>query len=81
VAALLEDKVEVIEAEALPDSRLTSGTLADIDLPRGVLIAALQRGHQLQLVRGQDRVQPGDQVLIITTTAKAAKLDEYLTAR
>jgi trk system potassium uptake protein TrkA len=81
VAALLEDKVEVIEAEALPDSRLTSGTLAGIDLPRGVLIAALQRGNQLQLVRGPDRVQPGDQVLIITTTAKAAKLDEYLIAR
>lgn len=78
VAALLEDKIEVIEAEALANSRLTSGALAEIGLPRGVLIAALRRGDQLLLVHGPDRVQPGDQVLIIATTAKAAKLDEYL---
>lgn len=80
VAALLEDKIEVIEAEALPDTRLTSGTLAEVGLPRGVLVAALRRGDKLLLVRGPDRVLPGDQVLIITTTEKAARLDEYLSS-
>jgi trk system potassium uptake protein TrkA len=78
VAALLEDKVEVIEAEAMAGSRLTSGTLAEVDLPRGVLVAAMRRGDRLLLPRGHDRVEPGDQVLIITTTEKAARLDHYL---
>jgi trk system potassium uptake protein TrkA len=80
VAALLEDKVEVIEAEAVVDSRLTSKTLAEVDLPRGVLVAALQRAGRLHLPGGGDRVQPGDQVLIITTTERAGQLDEYLSA-
>jgi trk system potassium uptake protein TrkA len=78
VAALLEDKVEVVEAEAVAGSRLTSGDLAQVELPRGVLVAALRRGERLLLPGGSDRVEPGDEVLIITTTEKAGHLDEYL---
>lgn len=80
VAALLEDKVEVIEAEAVRGSRLTSGRLGEIDLPRGVIVAALRRGERLLLPNGDDRVEPGDEVLIITTTERAAELDAYLSA-
>jgi len=43
-----------------------------------VLVAAIRRGDRLLLPRGHDRVEPGDQVLIITTTEKAARLDHYL---
>jgi trk/ktr system potassium uptake protein len=78
VAALLEDKVEAIEAEAVPGSRLTSGPLASLGLPRGAIVAALRRGDRLLLPGGADQVEPGDQVLIITTTEKAARLDAFL---
>ena len=79
-AALLEDKVEVVEAEALAGSRLTSGPLAEIGLPRGVLVAALARGESLLMPQGGDSVQAGDEVLIITTSERAKSLDDYLTA-
>lgn len=80
-AALLEDKVEVIEAEALRGSRLTSAKLIDLGLPRGVVIAALARGEQLLMPRGEDRIEPGDEVLIVTTSARARSLDTFLTGR
>jgi trk system potassium uptake protein TrkA len=78
VAALLEDKVEAIEAEAVPGSRLTSGPLAAVGLPRGAIVAAALRGDRLLLPRGADRVEPGDRVLVITTTEKAPRLDAFL---
>jgi trk system potassium uptake protein TrkA len=78
VAALLEDKVEIVEAEAVAGSRLTSGTLAEIHLPRGVLVAAVGRGDEMLVPRGEARIQAGDQVLLITTTKNAPRLDAYL---
>jgi len=80
VAALLEDKVEVLEVEAVAGSRLTAAQLADVGLPRGVLVAAVSRGDGLVVPSGADRVQAGDQVVIVTTTEKAGKLDEFLSA-
>lgn len=79
-AALLGDKVEVIEAEALEGSRLTSGTLAQIGLPRGVLVAALARGERLLMPQGGDRIEPRDEVLILTTSERAKHLDDFLAA-
>jgi trk system potassium uptake protein TrkA len=52
--------------------------LSEIKLPRGVLVAALQRGEKLLVPRGSDRVEPGDRVLVITTTENASKLADLL---
>jgi trk system potassium uptake protein TrkA len=79
VAQLLEDRVEVVEAEAARGGPLTRGPLSELKLPRGVLVAALRRGEKLVVPRGPDRIEPGDRVLLITTTENAAKLAAYLT--
>jgi trk system potassium uptake protein TrkA len=78
VAQLLEDRIEIVEAEIVKRSPLTKGTLSEIKLPRGVLVAALQRGEKLLVPRGSDRVEPGDRVLVITTTENASKLADLL---
>jgi trk system potassium uptake protein TrkA len=67
-----------VEAEAEKRSRLTAGTLCEIELPRGVLVAALRRGETLLVPRGSDRAEPGDRVLLITTSENAPKLAEFL---
>jgi trk system potassium uptake protein TrkA len=78
VAQLLEDRIEIVEAEVVKGSRLTRGTLSELKLPRGVLVAALRRGDQLLVPRGSDRAEPGDRVLVITTTENASRLDDFL---
>jgi trk system potassium uptake protein len=74
VAALLEDRIEVIEADCSGTSRLVGKTLAELDLPRGVLIAALRRGERILVPRGGDRVEAGDCVLVVTTIEEAQRV-------
>jgi len=78
VAQLLEDRIEIVEAEVSKRSRLAKGTLSDIKLPRGVLVAALKRGDRLMVPRGADQVEPGDRVLLISTAENASKLADFL---
>ncbi len=78
VAPLLEDRVEVVEAEAVRGSPITRAPISEVGLPRGVLIAALRRGDDLLLPSGEDTVEVGDLVLIITTTDQAPKVAQYL---
>lgn len=78
VAALLDDEVEVIEAVVGEDSRLTRAKLADLGLPRGVLVAALEREGRILVPAGGEQIRAGDRVLLITTTANAPRLDPFL---
>jgi trk system potassium uptake protein TrkA len=79
MAALLGDRVEVMEAEAVKGSPIVSGELSEVSLPRGVLVGALRRDGALLVPRGADRVEPGDRILIIATAESASKLTEFLT--
>jgi trk system potassium uptake protein TrkA len=78
VAQLLEDRIEIVEAEVGKRSTLSKGTLSDIKLPRGVLVAALKRGDRLLVPRGADQAEPGDRVLLISTAENASKLADFL---
>jgi len=78
VAALMEDAVEAIEVEATTDSRLVRSPLVELGLPRGVLVAALQRRGEVVVPAGSDQVMPGDRVLLVTTNENSARLDSFL---
>ena len=78
VAALLEDSVEVFEVEAAEGSRLVRSALTDLGLARGILIVAVQRDDRIFLPGGDDRIQPGDRVLMVTTSEAASRLDDIL---
>ncbi len=78
VAQLLADRIEIVEAEVGKRSMLSKGTLSEIKLPRGVLVAALKRGDRLLVPRGADQAEPGDRVLLISTAENASKLAHFL---
>lgn len=78
LATLLEEKVEVVEAEASRGGPLTKAPLAELGLPRGVLVAAVRRGGTLLVPRGGDRVEAGDFVLLIASADTAPRLDAFL---
>ncbi len=81
VTALPDDRVEVMEVEAEAGSRLVGGVIAALDLPAGVIVAAIRRGDRLLVPSGGDRVEPGDEVLIVTEATAAAQLDAFLERR
>jgi len=76
--ALLGDEVEIIEVEVEAGSRLTRAPIKSLGLPRGVLIAAIQRGESMLVPRGDDHVVAGDRVLIAVMTDLVAKFGDYL---
>jgi len=80
VAALLEHEIEVIEGEAAEGAKLVERPLAQVDLPRGMLVAALRRDGRILVPRGSDRVEPGDRVLVIATSESAPRVAQLLTS-
>jgi trk system potassium uptake protein TrkA len=80
VAALLEDSVEVFEVEAVEGSRLVSSSLSELGLPRGILMVAVQRDDRIFIPGGDDRIEPGDQVIVAAATEMASRLDDVLEA-
>jgi trk system potassium uptake protein TrkA len=79
VAALLEHEIEVIEGEAAEGAKLVKRPLADVELPRGMLVAARRRDGRILVPRGGDRVEPGDRVLVIATSENAPRVAQLLT--
>ncbi len=78
VAALLEDSVEVFEVEAVEDSPLVNSPLAELGLPRGMLIVAVQRDDRIFIPSGDDIINAGDQVIVAATVENASRLDGIL---
>jgi len=80
VAALLEDSVEVFEVEAAEGSRLVRSDLSKLGLPRGMLVVAVQRDDRIFIPGGEDRIEPGDQVIVAATSETAPRLDGFIGA-
>jgi len=80
VAALLEDSVEVFEVEAAEGSRLVRSPLSELGLPRGILLVAVQRDDRIFIPSGDDRIEPGDQVIVAAAAEMASRLDDVLEA-
>jgi len=80
VAALLEDSVEVFEVEAAEGSRLVRSPLSKLGLPRGILLVAVQRDDRIFIPGGDDRIEPGDHVIVAAAAEMASRLDDILEA-
>jgi trk system potassium uptake protein TrkA len=80
VAALLEHEIELIEGVARDDAPLVLGPLSDIGLPAGTLVAAVRRGDRTFVPHGRDRVLAGDDVVIVTSSARAPEVARLLGA-
>ncbi len=63
---LNKGKVEAAEFTVLDGSPIVGKPLMKLSLKPGVLIAAIQRGRVQITPRGQDVIEPGDSVVIVT---------------
>jgi len=56
-----------MEIVASSHMKLANVPLCDLDLPEGVLIAAIHRGQQVIIPDGNSCIQRGDNVIVVTT--------------
>jgi trk system potassium uptake protein TrkA len=78
----LEDgKAEVVEL-AVPDgSRAIGVPLKRLSLPRGALIAVIVRKDKVLVPRGDDTIERGDAVIVLTTAAARGSVERLFRSR
>jgi len=69
VEYLADGKVQLRKIRLDSESPLTQHPLRDVELPKNSLVVAYQRGKKLTVPAGDDKAEPGDDALILGTTA------------
>ena len=72
--SLKREKVEVVELEVGENSPFAHTYVQDIDLPGGVLLAAIVRAGHALVARGSTEILPGDYVLCLLPPGKEKDL-------
>jgi len=68
--------VEIMEIEVLPGAPATAGVLAELRLPRQCLFGAVIRKNYVVLPGADDRLQPGDRVVVLVETPAVEQMLE-----
>lgn len=64
---LLENRVEALEFSIREDSEVTNVSLEKLQLKENLLIACIYRNGKIITPKGQDKIQKGDTVIVVTT--------------
>ena len=59
-------RIDVIEIDVLPDVAATQKTLAELNLPKQCLVVALINNEFVRVPGGDDKIQPGEKVILLT---------------
>jgi len=74
VESFASGRVQLRRLRIRQKSELTADSLADLDLPGGLLVAAISRRDQFFVASGSDRLEIDDQVYVI---GRAGDLDQF----
>ena len=75
---LIQGQAEFIEVWAERGMPLTEKTLLDLDIPEGVIIAAIHRGDDVIIPSGRTKVQVGDRAIILSLLSSVPRLEGLL---
>lgn len=78
---ILDGQAEALEFAVKEDSAVTGVPLSDLRLKNNLLVASINRGGVIHIPRGQDIIQPGDTVIIVTTVKGLNDLTDILAGR
>jgi trk system potassium uptake protein TrkA len=65
VATFSDSDAEAIELEVGPESKAIGKTLADLKLPRSLIVGGVQRGDEAFVPRGDTVIEVGDHLIVI----------------
>lgn len=75
VAALKGIDAEAIEFNVGNDSPIAGHPLRDIHFPKGAVVGTILRGEQILMPRGDDLIQPGDEVIVFALPGAIADVE------
>ncbi|MBR5731492.1 MAG: NAD-binding protein, partial [Firmicutes bacterium] len=75
---VINGQAEFREIMAEKDMPITSRTLLDLDIPEGVLLAAVERDGETFIPNGSTKIQEGDKVLILSLLSSSGALESLL---
>ncbi|MCQ2560821.1 MAG: Trk system potassium transporter TrkA [Clostridia bacterium] len=74
-AEMIQGQAEFIEIWAEKNMPITEGTLMDIEIPEGVLVAAVHRDNDIIIPSGRTRIMPGDKVVFLSLLSSMPDLE------
>jgi len=80
VAILEEGGIELVEFVIRDNSRVVNTPLHELNFPGGALVAAILRGKEVIIPRGNDILQPGDSVILVTSPESHEELIDLFSA-
>lgn len=78
VYKLMHNRVEALEFYVKEDSKVTNIALADLKLRENLLICAIVRNGKRITPSGQDKIQKGDSVIVVTTEIGLNDIQEIM---
>lgn len=77
--AIMDDEAEVMEVVAQENSAVVGLPLRELGLPKGALVLAVVRDHEVTIPTGGTTIEPEDRVILFTTRRSLNKVEEFLT--
>ena len=75
---LVGGKAEALEFRVSEGSKLCGVPLQELRLRENLLIGCIGRGGEIIIPSGQDTIEPGDSVIVVTCSAGLGKLEDIL---
>ena len=75
---LLDNKMEAVEFTATAATRFLNITLKDLQLKKGLLIAAIVRGGHAIIPNGNDMILEGDRVIVVARSLFLQDLNDIM---
>jgi len=75
---LIQGQAEIMEIVAADHMNMTDRPLNDINLPDGVIVAAIHRGLNVIIPNGDTIIRKGDKVIILCLLSEVADLEKLL---
>jgi trk system potassium uptake protein TrkA len=71
-----EWNAEIMELVALPTTPVVDHPLRDLDMPKGAIVAAISRGEEIIIPKGDSQILPGDRVILFTLPEAIPKVEQ-----
>lgn len=75
---IVNNRAEALEFRVGADSAVCDKPLMELQFRKNLLVCCINRHGKILIPRGQDRIQPDDTVIIVTTNTGLSELDDIL---